>query len=259
MKILFLYLCLLPSLADAQLADTTQDPIRILKPSRLQSYKTYIIPAVFIGYGLVSLSNRSMLQLDWSTKVELSEHHPEFAAKADNYLQFAPLAGMYALDLMGLKGMNNVGDQTAMALVSTGITTLMVHGLKRGTHRLRPNGSSNNSFPSGHTATAFAAAEMLHQEFKEQSPWIGYAGYTIAAATGTLRMYNNRHWFSDVVAGAGFGILSTKLTYLIYPHLKRTLGLNEKKLQLEPRYHHGAVAISLKYKFTNLKLKLKYQ
>ncbi|MCD8260639.1 MAG: hypothetical protein LUD15_03380 [Bacteroides sp.] len=47
------------------------------------------------------------------------------------------------------------------------------------------------------------------------------AGYTVATGTGVLRMYNNRHWLGDVAAGAGFGILSTKLAYLIQPCISR--------------------------------------
>ncbi len=55
------------------------------------------------------------------------------------------------------------------------------------------------------------------------SPWYGVAGYSIAGATGALRMMNNKHWFSDVLAGAGVGILSTKLTYFVYPFIKNKI------------------------------------
>ncbi|RYG16272.1 MAG: phosphatase PAP2 family protein [Chitinophagaceae bacterium] len=106
---------------------------------------------------------------------------------------------------------------------------LSTHFVKQAEHRLRPNGSAYNSFPSGHTASAFAAAEFLKQEYKDVSPWYGYAGYFLATATGTLRMYNNKHWFSDVVAGAGFGIASTKISYFVYPYIRRLFA--EKKTQ----------------------------
>ena len=251
MKALLLSLCLFPSLLWAQLADTTRSFRHDLVPTSavFRNYQPYIFPATLISYGIMSLNNKPLLKLDWSTKAELLEHNPQFAAKADNYLQYAPLAGMYSLDLMGIKGRNSVQDQTFIALLSTGFTTAIVQGLKNTTGRLRPNGSSYNSFPSGHTATAFAAAELLHQEFKDQSPWIGYAGYAVAAATGTLRMYNNKHWFSDVVAGAGFGVLSTKLSYLVYPYLKQFLGFNQRNFQAAPLYQNGAGGMSLKYTF----------
>lgn len=54
--------------------------------------------------------------------------------------------------------------------------------LKSVTKVERPDGSARNSFPSGHTAMAFMGAELLRREFWEVSPWIGVAGYVVAAA-----------------------------------------------------------------------------
>jgi membrane-associated phospholipid phosphatase len=88
------------------------------------------------------------------------------------------------------------------------------------TNRERPDGSNHLSFPSGHTATAFVAAEFLHQEYGCKSVWIDIAGYGTAAFVGVARVYKNRHWLSDVVAGAGVGILTTKGVYWVYPRLK---------------------------------------
>lgn len=217
--------------------------------SHLQPIKPYIIPTIFITYGMVSLGNNPIRALDLSTKAELTEDHPLFAAHIDDYSKFAPLVAMYAFDFVGLKGKSNVFDQTAMVLITTAISTTVVTDLKKWTHRLRPNGSSYSSFPSGHTATAFAAAELLNQELKGTSPWIGYAGYAVATATGVLRMYNNMHWVSDVVAGAGIGILSTKLTYLIYPMIKKTLGFRNKDLKLIPSYQNHQLCYKLAYRF----------
>ena len=72
------------------------------------------------------------------------------------------------------------------------------------------------SFPSGHTSNAFLGAHMAYKEFKDSSPILAYSGYAIAAFVAGSRLYNNRHWVADVVAGAGFGILSVELSYLIY-------------------------------------------
>lgn len=79
-----------------------------------------------------------------------------------------------------------------------------------------------NSFPSGHTATAFMGAEFLRKEYWDVSPWIGVAGYAVAAGTGFFRMYNNRHWLTDVLTGAGIGILSTQAAYWLYPTITKT-------------------------------------
>lgn len=247
------YLVLLLSVFSLNLKAQNIDSLGIVKhehnlsnPKKLHSY---IIPTVFVGYGLISLGDNAIRDLDLSTKAELSEDHPKFAAHVDDYAIFSPLLAMYALDIAGVKAKNNVLDQTAMVLITTAITTATISTLKNKTHRLRPDGSGANSFPSGHTATVFAAAEMFNQEFKDQSPWFGYAAYTVATATGMLRMYNNKHWLSDVVAGAGFGILSTKLTYILYPHLKKLIGPQMRNLSFAPLYQQHQVAYSFAYRF----------
>lgn len=94
---------------------------------------------------------------------------------------------------------------------------LTVNAFKQTASVERPDGSSLNSFPSGHTATAFMGAELMMQEYKNESVWYGISGYVVAAGTGAFRMYNNRHWLTDVVAGAGIGILSAKAGYWLYP------------------------------------------
>jgi hypothetical protein len=48
------------------------------------------------------------------------------------------------------------------------------------------------------------------QEYKDVSIWYGISGYVVATGTGFFRMYNDRHWLTDVAAGAGIGILCTK-------------------------------------------------
>jgi membrane-associated phospholipid phosphatase len=206
----------------------------------------FIIPAAFIGYGLVSLSDKSFVRdLDRTTKNELQEDHPQFAAHVDDYVQFAPAAAVYGLNLAGIKGKHSLADATGIYILSEAIMGGTVHTLKNITKRERPNGSGFNSFPSGHTANAFASAEFLRQEYKDVSPWYGYAGYTVATATGVLRMYNNRHWLSDVVAGAGFGILSTKVAYILYPKLKRlVLGKGEQHYNLVPTYQQHSVGLA---------------
>nr|WP_231403250.1 phosphatase PAP2 family protein [Hymenobacter guriensis] len=91
-----------------------------------------------------------------------------------------------------------------------------VFAVKNLTRETRPDGSDNLSFPSGHTAQAFLAASIVHTEFRDKSQWYGIGAYTIATSVAALRMINNKHWQSDVVAGAGFGILSAHLGYLTH-------------------------------------------
>src|SRR5690606_29011205 len=100
--------------------------------------------------------------------------------------------------------------------------------LKAMTDVQRPDITAYNSFPSGHTATAFAGAEFLLQEYKDKSIWYGISGYVVATGTGLMRIYNNRHWLTDVAAGAGIGILSTKIAYWVYPFLKNKIFKDKK-------------------------------
>jgi membrane-associated phospholipid phosphatase len=125
-----------------------------------------------------------------------------------------------------------------------------VFPVKSFTAENRPDGSNRLSFPSGHTACAFMSAEFLRQEYKDVSPWYGIAGYAAAAGTGFLRMYNNKHWLSDVVAGAGVGIISTRLSYWIYPVIKKKL-FKDKDVHtlVMPMYQQGSLGVGLVHHF----------
>lgn len=141
----------------------------------------------------------------------------------DAVLQYTPLATTYLLNACGKHGRHSYLDLaliTAESHIAKGIVILAV---KEWTSLRRPDLSAYNTFPSGHTSTAFAGAEILRLEYQEMSPWIGVAGYAIAIGTGLLRVYNNRHWAGDVLAGAGVGILSARFAYWINPKIRKLL------------------------------------
>jgi hypothetical protein len=217
---------------------------------RKQCIKSLILPATFITYGVISLNNNSLKTLNNTTKIEIEEHHSKPVTKLDNYLQYSPALAVYGLNALGIKGKNNFRDRAIIYGLSTVISSAIVIPLKNITKVQRPDGSGFNSFPSGHTTTAFAAAEFMRQEYKEVSPWYGITGYAAATATAVLRLYNNKHWVSDVVAGAGFGILSTKLAYWIYPSLKRKF-FKDKPMNtmVMPFYQNGGGGLALIYNF----------
>lgn len=139
-----------------------------------------------------------------------------FHHTADNYSQYAPLAIATGLKLAGYEGRSRWDRYGVSAGASYAVMAALVNGMKYSIKELRPDGSTHNSFPSGHTATAFVAATILHKEYgMTRNPWISIAGYALATATGCMRVLNNRHWISDTFAGAGIGILSTELGYAI--------------------------------------------
>lgn len=183
-------------------------------------YKQLIIPAAFITYGLTSIESDYLKLLNTELRNELRESIDE-KFTIDDFSQYAPVATVYLLNNVGVKGKHNLKDRTLIYASSYLLMSAQVIALKSVSRVERPDGSSNNSFPSGHTATAFSGAEFLWQEYKDVNIWYGISGYAVAAGTGFFRIYNGRHWLSDVAMGAGIGILSTKLAYWMFPLQKR--------------------------------------
>ncbi|TXF75208.1 phosphatase PAP2 family protein [Chryseobacterium sp.] len=220
--------------------DSLKDSVRISEVKL--NVKQFIIPAALITYGFISLGNP---KLNNSTAAEIQEDHPNFQYKIDNYSQLAPGVAVFALNAFGIKGKHNWKDAALIYGTSVAITTAFVLPLKKITNETRPDFSANNSFPSGHTAIAFASAEFLRQEYKN-NPWIGYAGYAVATATGILRMYNNKHYLGDVIAGAGFGIASAKLSYVLYDKVLLKKGWH---FTLTPVYINKTAGFAYNYNF----------
>jgi hypothetical protein len=234
--------------AKAQTVDTTRidsasilafpDTVRELH-SKLASF---IPPAVCVTYGALSFVIKPIRNVDISVYNDMAEDHPNFHYHPENFFQYAPIAMVYGLNLAGIHGKNTFIDRTILLGMSEGIMALTTYSLKNMTNRLRPNGSNTYSFPSGHSGNAFAAAEFMAQEYSEKSMWYGIAGYSFATATAILRVYNRDHWFSDIIAGAGFGILSAKAAYLIYPLFRNKLFHDihsDKTSLIMPTYSNG--------------------
>ena len=141
----------------------------------------------------------------------------------DDYLQYVPLGSVYGLSLLGADAKHGYVDRTLELAVSYAALGAMVNAVKYTVREPRPDGSARNSFPSGHTATTFMGAELVRIEYGDDHPWLAAGAYTIATATGALRVYNNHHWISDVIAGAGVGILSARIGYWLLPYTKRVM------------------------------------
>lgn len=155
-----------------------------------------------------------------------NDYLPQFNRHIDDYMQYAPAAVMLGMKAMGVESRSSWSRMLASDAFSALIMSGVVNTLKRTTNVTRPDGSNNHSFPSGHTATAFMTATMLAKEYGHKSPWIGIGAYSVASATGLMRMANNKHWLSDVMMGAGIGILSTEIGYWLADALFKEKGIN---------------------------------
>lgn len=150
----------------------------------------------------------------------------KFKTGIDDYTQFFGPAAVVGLKLAGVEGRSDWPRLLASAGMGYGIMALFVNTIKHTAKEMRPDGTTANSWPSGHTATAFVGATLLHKEYGlTRSPWYSVAGYGVATATGVMRVLNNRHWISDVLSGAGLGILSGELGYAICDLLFKGKGL----------------------------------
>ncbi len=218
--------------------------------SKLKKSYTIIIPASFIAYGCIAQGNNALKNLDKKVQTSITNKFSSPITTIDDYLQFSPAVAVYVLNAVGIKGKNNFKDRTIIFALSSIIASSSAIAVKNITKVERPDGSENNSFPSGHTTTTFASAEFMRQEYKDVSPWYGIAAYAAATTTGILRVYNNKHWVSDVVAGAGFGIISTKVAYWIYPSIKRKLFKNKSISGMaSPYYSNGNIGLAVLYQF----------
>ena len=158
----------------------------------------------------------------------------DFKTGIDDYTQFFGPAMVVGLKLGGYEGRSDWPRLLASAGMSYAIMAVLVNGIKYSAKEMRPDGSTANSWPSGHTATAFVGASLLHKEYGlTRSPWWSVAGYGVATATGVMRVLNNRHWISDVMSGAGIGIMSTELGYAICDVLFKQKGLLRNDLILD--------------------------
>lgn len=222
--LLFLILLLLVENISGQTIQTDSTSYRTDTGFRL---KSLLIPTALIGYGIVGIESDGLKNFNAEIKEEVNENIDN-RFTIDDFSQHAPTVAVYGLNALGVKGKNNFKNRTIILATSYLIMGSTVVALKNGSRIERPDGSSKNSFPSGHTATAFMGAEFLRHEYKDVSVWYGIAGYAIATGTGAFRVYNDRHWLTDVAAGAGIGILSTKIAYWINPFLQQKIFANKK-------------------------------
>ena len=158
----------------------------------------------------------------------------DFKTGIDDYTQFFGPAMVVGLKLGGYEGRSDWPRLLASAGTSYLIMAALVNSIKYSAKEMRPDGSTANSWPSGHTATAFVGATLLHKEYGlTRSPWWSVAGYGVATATGVMRVLNNRHWISDVMSGAGIGILSGELGYALCDLLFKQKGLLRNDIELD--------------------------
>ena len=241
-------LCLVTVCKGQAMDSVRKDSLKTSPGLRHQTTASYILPVALISYGVLSFHNQAIDKFDINVTNHISQGHGTFINHVDDFMQFAPVAAVYGLNLFNVKGKHNFADRTGRYILAYGLMASTTKLVKHVTNQLRPNGQPYG-FPSGHTGTAFVAAEFLSQEYGDISPWYTVAGYTVATSVALLRVYNNYHAFRDVVTGAGVGIASTKIAYLTYPYIKKVLFPGQNQISMVPTYQSGIYGVYIAGRF----------
>jgi hypothetical protein len=196
-----------------------QDTSKVKLVSKKSDLIQFILPLALFGFGLTCFDKNNIAPNNTNVYDWRQRNYKDFHTRADDFLAFAPTVAAYGLQFMGVKGTNDWKKMTLIYAATNAILFGTAEGLKMITKNYRPDSSDTESFPSAHAAFVFAAADMLNFEYGSKSVWISIAGYTTATAVGMIRILNNKHWISDVFVGAGIGILSNRLAYLLYDKL----------------------------------------
>lgn len=185
-----------------------------LKPTGL------IVPGALLIYGGLKPVINGIPKLDDKIMTHMRDYYPNFHTNAADYLMWVPSASVYAMDAFHVKTQHTFKEHLILDLGSVLVTGTLGFGMRKISEHISVYNTYHTQFPSGHVANAFRGAEIVHQELKYSQPVLSYSGYVVATGVGLLRLYNKDHLLSEVVAGAGLGILSTKLTYWIFGHVK---------------------------------------
>lgn len=195
---------------------------------------TWVGVPIFIA-GIIAKSEKHAFRQNYNDSHANTRLVTKFKTGIDDYTQFFGPALTLGLKIGGVEGRSDWTRMLASAGMGYAAMAIMVNSIKYTASEMRPDGSTANSWPSGHTATSFVGATILHKEYGlTRSPWYSVAGYGVATATGVMRVLNNRHWVSDILSGAGIGILCGELGYALSDVIFKKKGLLRSNMHREP-------------------------
>ncbi|WP_426493033.1 phosphatase PAP2 family protein [Hymenobacter sp. 102] len=236
------WLLALPALGQAVIVpDSTKTPYATTSWLKRPSAWRVAVPVALVTLGYISRNENLLDEAKEEVHEETRAHFPNFHTGLDDYSRHFPIWSAYGLYAVGMKGERGVVPFTVCYGLAHVLSSGIVSSLKQASHTQRPDNPADfSSFPSAHTAEAFMTATLLHEQFGKGRPWVSVAGYGVATATGAMRMLNNRHWVTDVLAGAGIGFLSAEAVWRVYPAAAHLVpGKLGQKLLLVPTYAPG--------------------
>lgn len=228
---------------DSSSAKTGYFPDSIPRVYKTKLFPSMIIPGILIVYGITTIKN-SGLYSSYQARNDIQNVFGSSRSSLDDYLIYAPYLEFGALLLLKVDCKNDMVNTLLLIAKAELLMVAIVLPMKSITKVERPDGSNNQAFPSGHTAEAFVAATIVYREYRYKSPWYGIGAYALATTVGMYRMINDKHWESDVLVGAGIGMLSTNLVYAT--HLHRW---GRKEFCLIPTYNGFSKGLTFSMRF----------
>ena len=168
----------------------------------------------------------------------------------EDYLQYVPLVMDLGLGFAPVEVKHGFWDRFIEAALAHAVCGIISGPAKLGFHTLRPNGVDFKSFPSGHTSFSFTGAALVGIEY---GPWIGASAYLMAGSVGAMRIYHDWHWMSDVLMGAGIGILSAYAGSWLLEPTKKLLGIRtsgRKDIALLPAWQPASGSLCLMFGYS---------
>lgn len=201
-----------------------------------------IVPVSLIGAGAIVTASGLSDAVEDEMKIRRGKPY-----RFDDYLLYAPHVMLYGFSLFGAQAQHDYLDRTLL-LGTAGIFSLSTIAVKYMVKYPRPDDDGKKTaFPSGHATLAFMGAELVRREYPA---WCGALAYTLASGIGFMRVYNQRHWLGDVVAGAGFGVLSANAAYWLLPVQKKILSKKSKpetQISLYPYFNGNETGVFLTF------------
>lgn len=170
----------------------------------------------YFGHQALEVPFRDYVQTDLREGIQLP------FVDAGSYVQYIPSSLHLGLGLLGCNARKPFTDRFIESSIAHLAALCLSRVPKHLLHNLRPDGSDYKSFPSGHATLSFTGAELTRMDY---GAWWGAGTYALSAFVAAERIYGDRHWLGDVLAGAGVGILSAHIGEWLLEPVKSLFGI----------------------------------